>query len=361
MTTPAERADVAVLIGRFQMLHVGHAALLRQALEVAERCVVVVRSAFQARAPHRPLTWTEQRETIRLALPPAERDRVEVLPMRDHHDAQRWERIVVREVEAIARRHGTAAHPSVALIASLDDSTAAALRDRAGWHLVPAVDRSGLGSAAIRDALFGATPQGAGAALAALGDVLAPGSADFLRAWLELPYVEPLRAGWAALREQALAWAGSPYPPVFVTVDAVVRCAGQVLLIVRDRHPGLGLNALPGGFIEQDETLYAAAVRELAEETQLKLLDTTLRASLRGVEVFDAPQRSQRGRTITHAHCFDLGERAPPDVLGGDDAASARWVPIVELAAMEDSFLDDHFQILDHFLGLTHDDGEPAA
>lgn len=356
MTTSPDRADLAVVIGRFQMLHVGHAALLRQALEVAERCVIVLRAAFQARAPRRPLSWTEQRETIRLALPPGDRDRVDVLPMRDHHDEQRWQRLVVRAVESIPAGHGSAAHPSVALIAPLDDPTAAALRDRAGWRIVPATDRSGLDSAAIRDALFGATPEGTDAALAALGDVLAPGSADFLRAWLQLPYAEPLRAEWAALREQQRAWAGSPYPPVFVTVDAVVRCADQVLLIVRDRRPGLGLNALPGGFIEQDETLYAAAVRELAEETQLKLLDTTLRACLRGVEVFDAPLRSQRGRTITHAHCFDLGERVPPDVLGGDDAASARWVPIADLAAIEDSFLDDHFQILDHFLHITDDD-----
>ena len=68
-----------------------------------------------------------------------------------------------------------------------------------------------------------------------------------------------------------------------------------------------------------------------------------------GVQFF----RSQRGRTITHAHHFDLGDRELPEVRADDDAASVEWVPVAQLAAMEDRFFDDHFHMLDHFLGLT--------
>lgn len=352
------RVDVSVVIGRFQGLHVGHAALLHEALARAGRCIVVLRSAFQARTPRNPLSWVERRELIRLALPERERERVDFIAMRDGPDLQRWQRRVVREVEALAARGG-GPHASIALVAAPHDAAATSLRELAGWQLVPAPARAEVRATAIRDALFAAEADAAEATLAALGSALAPGSADFLRAWLRLPCIGHLRAEWAALREQKQAWANAPYPPVFVTVDAVVRCAGHVLLIERDRRPGLGLNALPGGFIEQDETLYESAVRELAEETNLKLLETTLRGCLRGVAVFDDPQRSQRGRTITHAHWFDLGERALPEVVGGDDAASARWVPVDALMSMEDSFHDDHFQILDHFLGLTGDGGPP--
>jgi bifunctional NMN adenylyltransferase/nudix hydrolase len=71
--------------------------------------------------------------------------------------------------------------------------------------------------------------------------------------------------------------------------------------------------------------------------------------------VFDHPDRSQRGRTITHAHYFDLGDRELPEVRADDDAARAEWVPIAALASMEDRFFDDHFHMLDHFLGLTSD------
>ena len=155
------------------------------------------------------------------------------------------------------------------------------------------------------------------------------------------------------LRRYREAWACAPYPPVFVTVDAVVRCAGHVLLVRRGQAPGKGLYAVPGGFIEQRETAYQSAVRELREETTLGLLEMSLRQQLKAVAVFDHPDRSQRGRTITHAHYFDLGERPLPEVRAGDDAAAAEWVPVGDLLELEDQFLDDHFHMLDHFLGLT--------
>jgi bifunctional NMN adenylyltransferase/nudix hydrolase len=104
--------------------------------------------------------------------------------------------------------------------------------------------------------------------------------------------------------------------------------------------------------VEPRDTLLQSALRELQEETGLRLLPDTLAGAFRGVAVFDHPDRSQRGRTITHAHHFDLGERELPELQGADDAAQARWVPVAELAAMEEQFYDDHFHMLDRFLGL---------
>jgi bifunctional NMN adenylyltransferase/nudix hydrolase len=138
-----------------------------------------------------------------------------------------------------------------------------------------------------------------------------------------------------------------------VTVDAIVKCADRVLLIRRGQAPGKGLLAAPGGFIELRETTYQSALRELKEETHLSLLESSMRQALKAVAVFDHPDRSQRGRTITHAHFFDLGERELPEVRADDDAAGVEWLPIGELIGVEDQFLDDHFHMLDHFLGLT--------
>ena len=75
--------------------------------------------------------------------------------------------------------------------------------------------------------------------------------------------------------------------------------------------------------------------------------------ALKAVHVFDHPDRSQRGRVITHAHLFDLGSRRPPEVQAADDAAAAEWVPIEKLASMEDQFHEDHFHMLDFFFSLT--------
>lgn len=86
-TPPA--ADLAVYIGRFQPLHNGHLALLRQALDAAARVVVVIGSAHQARSPKDPLTWAERAEMIKLALPQAESACIRFLPVRDHYDEAR--------------------------------------------------------------------------------------------------------------------------------------------------------------------------------------------------------------------------------------------------------------------------------
>ena len=223
----------------------------------------------------------------------------------------------------------------------------------AGWSVVPMARVTEADGTALRDALFGAAPQSVEATLAALVEHAPVSTLDFLRAWVALPHFAELVEEWRVLQRYKAAWASSPYPPVFVTVDAVVRCAGRVLLVRRGQAPGKGLWAVPGGFVDPRETVYQSAVRELKEETGLDLLESTMRHALTAVAVFDHPDRSQRGRTITHAHCFDLGDRELPEVAGGDDALTAEWKPISELAALEDRFHDDHFHMLDHFLGLT--------
>ena len=155
------------------------------------------------------------------------------------------------------------------------------------------------------------------------------------------------------LRGYRQAWSAAPYPPVFVTVDAVLRCQDHVLLIRRAHAPGKGQLAVPGGFIEQRETVWQSCLRELVEETHCHLPEATMRAALQSVAVFDHPDRSQRGRTITHAHYFDLGDAPFPVVQADDDAMLAQWTHIEALAGMEEAFFEDHFHMLDHFLTIT--------
>jgi bifunctional NMN adenylyltransferase/nudix hydrolase len=348
MTTPTP--DVAVYVGRFQPFHLGHLALLKHALEIAPTVVVVIGSAWQARTPKNPLTWQERAEVVRLALTPEERDRVKFLPMRDHYDEARWVQAVQRGVADLC---GEAS--SVALVGHYKDATSEYLRSFQGWTVISVERVPGADGTALRDALYAAGAGNVEATLAALVDQAPASTLDFLRAWLRLPHFEALREEWRLLAAEKAKWAGSPYPPVFVTVDAVVRCAGHVLLIQRGKAPGKGLYAVPGGFIEQRETVYQSCLRELKEETHLTLLDMTMRSSLVDVAVFDHPDRSQRGRVITHAHYFDLGERELPEVQADDDAQSVEWMPIARLATMEDRFHDDHFHMLDHFLDLTDD------
>ena len=338
--------DLAVLIGRFQPVHSGHLALLRHALAQARRVVVIAGSAHQARTPRNPFTWDERAAMLRGALAPGDAARLAVLPVRDYYDQARW----AAAVQAAAAPHAGAG-ARVALVGHFKDASSGYLEWFPDWRLVSLPRQGDMDATRIRDAWLGAAPGALDAALAPLLPDLPPTTLALLRAMAGTPVHAALQQEWQMLREYRAAWACAPYPPVFVTVDALLRCAGQVLLIRRAHAPGRSLLALPGGFIEQHETLWQSCLRELAEETHCALPEARLRAALREVAVFDHPQRSQRGRVISHVHFLDLEREELPQVRGGDDASEALWVPVEGLAGLEDQFHDDHFHILDHFLG----------
>jgi len=342
-----EKFEWAVCIGRFQLFHDAQLALVRKALELASRCAVLIGSAHQARSPRNPFTWQERADAIRLALTEDERQRVDFLAIRDVYDEKRW----VAAVQAAVAKLTGSPRTRVVLVGHRKDPTSEYLNDFPGWTLHDVGRLGEVHAKALRAALY--SGESLEASLAAIRSQVPPSTLDFLRSWAQLPFLARLREEWAELAEEHEKWAAAPYPPVFVTVDAVVRIADQVLLIRRGRAPGKGLLAMPGGFIEQRETAYQSAVRELREETGFALLPSEMEHACRAMRIFDHPDRSQRGRVITHAFYFDLGERMLPEIAGSDDAAEARWVTIAELPSLEEQFHDDHFHILDAFLGIT--------
>lgn len=125
--------------------------------------------------------------------------------------------------------------------------------------------------------------------------------------------------------------------PVYVTTDAVVTRGFQVLCIVRKGKQGQGQWAIPGGFLEADLTLIENIKKEVMEETGI-LVQDPLRH-----EIYDAPDRSVRGRTVDHVFAFDVDEDVEPQ--GGDDAAIAKFIHWHDLPS-EDMWFEDHYRIL---------------
>lgn len=133
-----------------------------------------------------------------------------------------------------------------------------------------------------------------------------------------------------------------PDQNILLTVDALVFSHRdqllQVLLVKRKFPPDQGKWAFPGGFVEDAEDLEAAAIRELEEETGLKV------ATMQQLHTFGRPGRDPRGRTVSVVFYTFLAEEGK--VAGSDDAAEAKWIDVKDITEL--AF--DHKEILDFAL-----------
>jgi 8-oxo-dGTP diphosphatase len=125
---------------------------------------------------------------------------------------------------------------------------------------------------------------------------------------------------------------GPPRTPL-LTVDGVVAEDGQVLLVRRRNPPFAGQYALPGGFVDCGETVEAAVVREVREETGLQTRIEQL------LGVYSDPSRDPRGHTVSVTYLLRRESGTP---AGADDADDARFFPLDTLPTL--AF--DHAHIL---------------
>jgi len=138
-----------------------------------------------------------------------------------------------------------------------------------------------------------------------------------------------------------------PRPAVSVDIVLFTLQKGRlyVLLIQRGKAPFFNEWALPGGFVNMDETLHEAALRELGEETGVHGI------SLKQLHTYDDPGRDPRGRVISVAFYTLLASTPMVHEHGGDDAAQAQWFGVEELPEL--AF--DHADILtDALIRLRH-------
>ncbi|HET8716343.1 MAG TPA: NUDIX hydrolase [Nocardioidaceae bacterium] len=134
----------------------------------------------------------------------------------------------------------------------------------------------------------------------------------------------------------------SEHPIFYVTADVVALTVRQgqlcVLLVERGGEPFRGALALPGGFVEPDEDLPAAAMRELEEETGIRVPP----GRVEQLATFGNPERDPRHRVVSVAHLVVLPHG--PDPTAGSDAAGARWWPVRSVEGRVLAF--DHREIL---------------
>lgn len=331
--------DYAYVIGRFQLPHHAHFALIRRALAYGKRALVAIGSAKASRSALNPFTETERQDMLLAGLSSHEQSRVDFIHVPDFWCNDTW----VKALHAQASEF-RAEDQSAVLIGHNKDYSSAYLQTLK-LRLVDEGSLGAISSTQLRDMYFSLGEQSE--TFEVLKNYTEPGVVRYLQAYVHTPEFAWLKADYQATLAYKTKWTA----PAYLTADAMVLCNEKVLLVQRGGNIGRGQWALPGGFVEPTEDLHTAAVRELYEETQIAVSKGLLQAYWNAEQTFSHPRRSSRGRLVTSAHLFVLPQhKEPPEVIAADDAQACAWVALSDLEGMRAQIFEDHYHIIESLL-----------
>lgn len=327
--------DCLIFIGRFEPFHHGHEFVITEALKRTNRLIILIGSANSPRTTKNPFTYDERAAMILEAFD--HDDRIVCVPIHDYpYNDQKW----LAQVQSVINRVlnlPSIHHARIGIIGHTKDESSYYLSLFPQWQAIELPNFNHLSATPLRNRYL---------ATGEIDSQMPSSSQNFLANFQHTDDYARLHTEYRHIQDFKDSWSKAPYPPVFSTADALVVQAGHVLLIERGGDYGRGLWALPGGFLDQHESLMACAIRELHEETGLIVQPSTLKSS----QIFDKPDRSPRGRTITQVFHFELTGDVLPSVMGNDDANRAFWLPLGELDGK--MMFEDHYGIIIKMLGL---------
>jgi bifunctional NMN adenylyltransferase/nudix hydrolase len=334
LNTESVMNEFGVVIGRFQPFHNAHLELVRFALKQTQKLIVVLGSANAARDTMNPWSSEQRSQMVRMCLTEEENKRVEFVHAKDYQSKNIWLAAVQSAIDDITGGSG-----DVKLIGHRKDASSFYLKLFPQWgDYVESGVISSLDATKVREHLFRQDK------ITIKNEV--PGAVyDFLCGWMATPEFQRLHGEFQDVEFEHAQWAEAPYKPTFVTTDAIVICSGHVLVVRRGGKYGKGLIAWPGGYINANEFIIDSCIRELKEETGIKVPADELKKYVKDKDVFDAPRRDLRGRVITHAFCIVLPDGPLPRVKGSDDADKAWWMTIHEFHCRELEFFADHYKM----------------
>lgn len=334
--------EFGIIIGRFQPFHNAHLELVRFALKQAQTVVIGLGSCNQSPDTRNPWSGPERANMILACLASEERKRIRFAYLEDYYYSNlRW----IAGVQKAITDH-TGPSKDVKLVGHKKDASSFYLNLFPQWgpHLEPGFNMD-VDATKVRDLMFTQDKIGI--------HIMMPGaSADIVCNWMDSEEFKRLHSEQHHIWEEQNKWASAEFAPSFTTVDAICICSGHILVVRRGGKYGRGQIALPGGYLDvkHGETLQAGAIRELKEETAIRLTKQDLAKMIVDKDVFDHPKRDLRGRVITHGFCFKLPDGELPKVKGSDDADKAWWMSLDDVNNNRACFFSDHWHIIDRFV-----------
>lgn len=352
-----EKFDLLIFIGRFQPFHNGHKKVVETALNLSKNVLILIGSSYEPPSLRNPFSYSERSEMIHSVFPHeyiknVYGSHIMTYPILDYpYSDTRW----TEEVQTTVKNHLSYLKKDnkkfkIGLIGYAKDHTSYYLKLFPQWESINVEMKIPLSSTELRPNIFSKDYK-------LFQKKVAPNIPfevlTFLEKWCsESKTFDLLCNEMEHIEKYKQQWKNVPYPVIFTTVDTVVIQSGHVLLIKRKSFPGKGLLALPGGFLNVNERIIDGAIRELQEETKIDVPEKVLRGSIKANKVFDAINRSSRGRTITHAFLIELeSNNKLPKIKGSDDAEKALWVPIGNIHAYD--LFEDHYHIIQNLIGMS--------
>jgi bifunctional NMN adenylyltransferase/nudix hydrolase len=330
----------AVFIGRFEPLHLGHLAILEQGFEKADKIIVVLGSHNVARNIKSPWSSEERKEMILSALAPELQGRVEFVFLRDHlYNENLW---IVELQNKVGELTEDTPDSEIALLGFKSDASSYYLNSFPKWQYISCPTEHTTHAKEIRELYFTLDSSYKKYVPSQVGTAL--------EVFKETETFRLLKDEFDYLADYKEKWRGSPFLPVFQTLDVCCIKSGHLLLVRRGKSLGKGLLALPGGFLDPDEEFEAGAIRELKEETSIKLSKEELRNHIVDQKVFSHPQRSNRGRVITNCFLINLGAGPLDKVKSGSDAEKCCWMTFNDALSRENEFFEDHAHIVSYWI-----------
>ncbi len=343
----------AVVIGRFQIAHNGHLKIFSKAFELADYVNICIGSSGIAPDCKNPFSFDERVSFINGILKEAgySDKRYTFTPLYDDtYNNFGWSSQIhesIKEVERVAVSMKVVSpddtRPKIVLVGHKKDDTEYYIR-MFSWPFIDVDAGTKVTASTIRRHMY--THDNV------VGAFIPPYMSAWLDQYTQTESFKIRKDEFEFIEKGKEIYSNLPYGIQFNTVDAFVVCMDNLLLIKRRAQPGKGLWALPGGYLNANEWITDGILRELEEETRIAVPTDQLRASLKDIQFFDSPARSQRGRIITHCGLIVLETKMLPKVRGSDDAERAKWFPIGEvLQNMRDKMFEDHFSIIRNMTG----------